>query len=167
MSFGAGRKDRKITVPAFWQFAPLHLANFHGEVGVLSLIVGEELRPPPPRLCAARADAIREMLAHSIGNKKLRVLWPAVKAFDEADFFFAERLAMGCRRVVFMWRTVADVAIENDEGWPSLGLAKHVQGIFNEAGVVGVAYAQNIPAIALKPASDIFSESDAGACPRW
>ena len=103
------------------------------------MIVGEELRPPPPRLCPAHADAIREMLAHSIGHKELRVLWPAVKALGEADFFFAQRLAMGLGGVVFMRRAVADVAVQNDQRWPALGLAEHVQRVLDAPGIVGVA----------------------------
>ena len=80
---------------------------------------------------AAHADAIREMLAHTIGNQELRVLGPAVSAFDEADLFFAQRLAMGRRRVVFVRRTVADVAVQDDEGRPSLGLAKTRSSAFS------------------------------------
>src|SRR5437660_1748331 len=80
------------------------------------------------RLRATGADAGREVVANGIGNQELRVLGPSVVAFGEADCLLAQRLAMSCGGILLMRRAVADVAIQNDEGWALPGLAKDVQG---------------------------------------
>ncbi len=115
---------------------------------MFDVIGSDEFRPLPPRFCAARAYATGEMFAHSIGNKKLCVLRPAIKALRKAHLLLAERLAMSSGGVMFMRCTVAYMAVQNDEGWTSLGLPEAIQGVLDEAGIVGVAHAQNIPAIA-------------------
>ena len=121
-TLGARRKDWKITIPAMRQLPPLHQIDFGGEFGIFALIGGEELRPLPPGLCAPRADAVGKTLVHSVWNKKLRVLGPAVKTLRKANLFFAERLAMSLGGIVLVRRTVADVAVENDEGRTALRL---------------------------------------------
>src|SRR5882757_3145877 len=126
-TLGAGWKDREIAIPTLRQLAALHETNFGSELGIFALIVSKELRPAPPRVCTPRAYAIGEMLAHCIGNEKLGVLGPAIKALREADLLFAERLPMSLGRVMLMGRAVAYMAIQNDKGWPSLGITEGIQ----------------------------------------
>src|SRR3974377_1500149 len=47
--FGIRRKDREIAVPAFRQFAPLHEADFVGELRIFAFVAGEEFGPFMPR----------------------------------------------------------------------------------------------------------------------
>src|SRR5208337_538181 len=150
-ALAARRKDRKIAIPALRQLAPLHQSDFGGEMGIFAFVLGEELRPLPPGLCATRADAVGKTLVHNVRNEKLRILGPAIKTLREANLFFAERLAVRFGRIVLVRRTVTDVAVENDEGWTALRIAKDIKRVFDEAGIVGVAHPQNVPAVALKP----------------
>ena len=74
------------------------------------------------RLAAARADAGGEVLADAVGHEELRVLRPAVGALGELDFLVAQRLAVGRGGVLLVRRAVADVAVEDDQRRPALGL---------------------------------------------
>ena len=60
---------------------------------------------------------------------------------------------MGLGRVLLVGRAVADVAVEDDERWPTVRLAKNVQGVLDAIDVVGVADAQDVPAVAQKSAA--------------
>ena len=149
MPLAFGRKNREIAVPAVRQARAAASSSISvASSGYLLSIGGEEFRPLPPRLCAARADAGGEMLVDAVGDQKLRVLGPAVSALGEADLLFAERFAVGFGRVLFVRRAIADVAVENDERWAALGLPEDIQRLLDAFNVVGVAHAQNVPAVA-------------------
>ena len=122
MPFGIGREDGQVAVPAGRQLAPLHLVDLGGEFGVLGPVGGEEFRPLPPGLRAALADAGGEVLADAVGDEELRVLGPAVEALAQADFLLAERLAVRLGGVLLVRGTVADVAVQDDEGGAALRL---------------------------------------------
>jgi transketolase len=47
-------------------------------------------------------------------GKVLRVLGPAVTSFCRADLIFTERFAMSRARVLFGWRAIRDMAIDDD-----------------------------------------------------
>ena len=53
--------------------------------------------PGRRRACRRGADAFAEMGVHLVGHQELCVLRPAVDGLGQADFFFAQRLAVGCR----------------------------------------------------------------------
>src|SRR5262245_26266006 len=75
-----------------------------------------ELRLPTGAQCgSAPADAGRKVFANAVGDKKSRVYRPAVRVLREADLFFAERLAMRCARVLPVWRSIANVTVNDDE----------------------------------------------------
>ena len=67
------------------------------------------------------------MLADAVGDEELRVLGPAVGALGEADLLLAERLAVGLGGVLLVRRTVADVAVQNDEGGAALRLPEDLK----------------------------------------
>ena len=90
--------------------------------GILRAIGGEQLVPRRVRRRAARADAGSEVLAHAVGHQELRVLGPAVGALGEPHLLHAERLAVRRGRVLPVRRAVADVAVEDDQRRPALGL---------------------------------------------
>ena len=80
-------------------------------------------RGPPRR---ARRCRRRSARGTPSGTRNLRVLGPAVAALGEADLFLAERLAVGRGGVLLVRRTVADVAVEDDEGRPALRLPEDI-----------------------------------------
>ena len=59
-------------------------------------------------------------------------------------------------------RAVADVAVENDEGWAALGLVEDVDRALDALDVVGIADPQDIPAVAEEAGRDILGERDVG-----
>jgi hypothetical protein len=101
------------------------------------------------------------MLAHGVGNEKLRVLGPSVGAFDKANLFLAQWLAVRRRSVLSVRRAVADVAVQNDESRTPLRVVKDVQGVLDAINVVGIAHAQNVPAITQKSGRDVLRKGDA------
>src|SRR5262245_10778969 len=91
----------------------------------------------------------------------MRVLGPAVTALGKADFFFTERLAVGRGGVVLVGGAVADVAVEDDEGRTSLRFPELAERALDAIEVVGVADAQDVPAVPKKSGGDVLREREA------
>ena len=121
------REHREIAIPSGGKFAALHLVDLGGELGEGPAIAIEELHPFAPGRRAARADSLREVLIDAVGHQELCVFRPAVAAFGEADFLFAERLAVSLGGVLFVGRPVADVAVQNDQGGPAFRLPENAR----------------------------------------
>ena len=102
------------------------------------------------------------MLVDAVRHEELRVLRPSVAALGETDLLVAERLAVGLRRVLLVRRTVADVAVEDDERGAALRLPEHLERVLDAIDVVGVADAQDVPAVGEEPGGDVLGEGDAG-----
>src|SRR5260370_21486830 len=96
-------------------------------------------------LRTSRSNAGSEVVANGIGNQKLCVLRPSVVALGEADFLFAQRLAMSRRGILPVGRAGSDVTIQNDEGRTPFGLAKDGQGAIDQGEIGGISDAHNVP----------------------
>jgi hypothetical protein len=48
---------------------------------------------------------------------------------------------------LFVWRTVTDVAVQDNKGRPTLGLLENLQSMFDKIDVVCIAHAQDVPTI--------------------
>jgi len=93
----------------------LHFVEMIGELRV-GRFVGFELRHPGiAQSVAALAHYVLKTCVNAVGDEELRVFGPTVVALGQLDFFFAERLAVGGAGVLFVGRSVSDVAIHNDE----------------------------------------------------
>ena len=101
------------------------------------------------------------MVAHRVGNEELGVLRPAVVALGEPNLLLAQWLAVRRGGILLMRRAIADVAVQNDEGRAILGFVKHVERVLDAIDVIGVAHAQNIPAITEKAGRDVLGKGDA------
>src|SRR6476620_8273387 len=84
-------------------------------------------------------DSVSKVLADTIRDEKLSILRPSIAALSQPVLIVAERLSMGFRGVLFMWRTVTDVAVQDEEGRAARRLAKHLQGLLDSINVVSVA----------------------------
>src|SRR5262245_56724460 len=156
-----GGKDGKVALPVGRQLALLHLLDLGRQLGIGFTIRGEEFRPLLPSVAAALADSGCEVLVHAIRNEELRVLRPPVGALDEADFIIAEWFAMSGRRVLFVRRTVSDVAVEHNECGSALRLPENLQRMLDAADIVRVADSQYVPSIGEEAGSDILCKRDA------
>src|SRR5262249_41159357 len=123
----------------------------------------EQLRPRAPQTRAACANARREMLVDSIRNKKLFILGPPIAAFREPDLFVAEWLTVSCCSVLLMRRTIADVAVQNDERRTTLCLSEDGPRLLDPLTIVRVADPQDVPSISEEASRDIFAECQARA----
>src|SRR6202035_716999 len=105
-------------------------------------------------------DSGSKVLTDSIRDEKLSILRPSIAALSQSDLIVAERLSMGFRRILFMRRTVADVAVQDEEGRAARRLAKHLQGLLDSINVVRVADPQNVPTVTQEAGRDVFREGD-------
>ena len=64
----------------------------------------------------ARRCPSLKMLAHTVGHQKFGILGPAVAALGEADFLFAEGLAVGGAGILLVRGAKPDMAIDDDQG---------------------------------------------------
>ena len=79
------------------------------------------MRPRLMEIAAALPDPIPKMLAHTAWHQELRVLGPSVTTLGEPHLFLAEWLAMGIAGIVLVGGSIADMAIDDDEGRHPLG----------------------------------------------
>ena len=75
----------------------------------------------------------------------------------------AERLAVRGSGVLAVWRAVADMTVENDQGRAAGGVPEDLQRILDTVDVVGVTDAQDVPGVALEANRDVLREGDARA----
>src|SRR5262249_25805998 len=85
----------------------------------------------------------------------------SVIALRKANSPLAKRLAVRLGSILLVRRAVADVTVQNDERWATLGLAKNGQRVLDPADVIGVAHAQNVPTVGQKPGRDVLCKGDA------
>src|SRR6266404_2722506 len=107
----------------------LHAGVLIRQLGMLRAVLVEQRRPLLAQLLSAFANAIAEVLAHSVGNQELRVFRPSVKALRQPDFFLAEGLAVRFFGVLAVGSAVSDMAIQNDERGTVLHLERVAIGV--------------------------------------
>jgi hypothetical protein len=90
------------------------------------LVGFKQCEPRFVQALAPPAHAPLKMLAYTVRHEKLGIFGPAVASLGEPYFFLAEWLAMGCAGVLFVRRTIADVAFDDNERWRVLGSAKNL-----------------------------------------
>ncbi len=69
-------------------------------------------------------------------------------------------MRFGC--ILFFRGTVTDVAVEHEERGASFRFVEDSEGMLDALDVIGVADAQNVPAVSEESRSDVFGERDAG-----
>src|SRR5947207_15858574 len=102
------------------------------------------------RTGSAYSNAILEMFKHSIRNQKLCVLRPAIASLGELYFFFSQRLAVCGVFILFIGRTIADVAIHNDQRGTFLGFFESVEGLRQHFNIVCISHMNNVPSVRLE-----------------
>ena len=69
---------------------------------------------------------------------------------------------MGFLGVLLVRRAIADVAVDNDERGPVGAIEKGFERVMQKLQIIGVTHAGDVPAVAGKAHSDIFSEGEVG-----
>src|SRR5262249_34266354 len=110
----------------------------------------------------ARADAVGEMLIHAVGHQELRILRPAIEALGILHLLFAERFTMRLRRVLLVWRAIADMAFDDDDAGTGDLLPGEIEGAKHLLLIIGVAHMENVPAQAQEAGSNVFGKGDFG-----
>src|SRR6266566_1606841 len=118
-------------------------------------------KPRSPRrmpLRAALAHAVSELIVDAVRNQKLRVFRPAVISLHPFDFRFAQRLTLRFVRVLLVRRAVADVAVDNDERWPIVGLEEVFIRAPEHLEIVRIGDVRDVPSVARKARCYVFAE---------
>ena len=113
-------------------------------------------------LRAALAHAVSELIVDAVRNQKLRVFRPAVISLHQFDFRFAQRLTMRFVRVLLVRRAVADVAVDNDERWPIVGLEEVFIRAPEHLEIVRIGDVRDVPSVARKARCYVFAERPLG-----
>src|SRR6266550_6718597 len=88
--------------------------SFGCQLWKLFLVCGKQIHPITAQFSASLSKFGLEILRHFRRNQELRVLGPAVTSFCRPDLIFTQRFAMSCARVLFGWRAICDMAIDDD-----------------------------------------------------
>ena len=71
---------------------------------------------------------------------------------------FAERLAMRRRSVLFLWRTIADMAMHDDQGWPGGLFIETLECELKGFRVIRIAHTKDIPAVGQESRAHVLAE---------
>ena len=99
----------------------MHARDIVGQIGKLLAIFRKQVVPLRAQFVSPLSDTFLEILQHPIRKKELRVLGPAVIFLYELYFVRAERFAVRGTCVLLVWRSVADMAVHNNECWTAAG----------------------------------------------
>src|SRR6266404_4467063 len=113
-SFRVRWECRDCRIPAFRRFTVLNCESLGCQLRKLFLVSGKQIHPITAQFSASLSNFGLEILRHFRWNQELSVFGPAVTSFCRADLIFTERFAMSCARVLFGWRAIRDMAIDDD-----------------------------------------------------
>ena len=119
---------RQIRIPPFRQSVRLHLIDFSRKIGVKLTVFGKSGIPVRTQFTSPFAQLRIETLAHAFRYQEFRVFGPAVEPLRQGNFGFAKRFAMRRCGVLFVWRTVGDMAVYDDERGRLPVLAEAIDG---------------------------------------
>src|ERR1700674_696769 len=153
-----GRKFVHIPVPTFGQFAPLHFIQMQRQFRVLAGVLAKHFLPVLTQLCTALADSILEVFSYPIGNVELRIFRPAIIPLGQADFIFAKWLAMSGTRVLLVGSAVGNVAVDNNQSRPIIGVQESLKGARQHGLIIRVSYTSHLPPVAEAAGRYILAE---------
>ena len=70
------------------------------------------------------------MVPHAVGHEKLRLFRPSVVALCQFDFGLAQRLAVSSTRILLVRSSVADMAVDDDQGRTITTLVESMERAF-------------------------------------
>jgi hypothetical protein len=106
----------------------LHFEELVGQCRVVPLVFLKRGEPGITKLWATHADPCAKMRANLFGNEENSLLWPAIIPFRQADLLRAKRLAMRGTGALLSRRTVANMAVDDDQCWAGRRLRKALEG---------------------------------------
>ena len=83
-------------------------------------------------------------------------------ALGQADFVLAQRAAVSFVGVLFIRRTIGDVAIDDDQRGPVAGVLEGAKGPLQHFQIVGVADPQHVPVVTDKAGRHVLAERPIG-----
>src|SRR5690348_627498 len=102
----------------------LHAVDLIGELGKFLCVLGERCLPGLIEFASALADPVAEILEYAVGNEELCVLGPTIILFRKPHFLLTQRFAVGFVGILLVRRSVADMAVEDDQSRAIFGFEK-------------------------------------------
>src|SRR5215510_15970997 len=99
------------------------------------------------------------MLAHSFGNEKCSIFRPTVMALSEPDFFLTQRFSMRRAGILFVRRTVGDMAIDDNQRRSIGGIFESCKGAIEHLQIIGIAHPRDVPTVADEACGHVIAES--------
>src|SRR5262249_1706421 len=112
------RKGWDVRIPALRWFTALDGKSLGRKLRELLFVGAEQVHPVGTQFCASLAQLSLKVVQHFRRNQELGVFRPAVASLGASDLFFAEGFAMGGTGILFVWRAISDMAIDDDETGP-------------------------------------------------
>src|SRR6516165_5036161 len=144
---GIGGKDWDVFVPALGKIAPLHPFALIGKFWMGAPVALEQRQPFSPQLLAANAEFLREMIVDTVRHQEFCILGPPVRPLGEPYLLLTQRFAVRARGVLLVRRTIADVALDNDQARPIVDALGDRDRVGDPLTIVGVADPLHVPAI--------------------
>src|SRR6202795_3571808 len=157
-----GWKVVQIPVPPFGQFAPLHLIKMQRQFRVLAGVLEKHFLPAQTQLGTAFADSVLEVLSYPFGNVEFCIFRPTIIPLGQVDFLFTEWLAMGSAGVLLVGSAVSNVAVNNDQSRPIIGVQESLKGPRQHRLIIRVSHTSHIPTVAEETGRYILTERQLG-----
>ena len=139
----------------------LHLVELVGLGGdAFGLVVLDLGEPGVAKLLAPLADAGLEVVVDAGRDEEL-LGGDAELLLPGEDHVLAQGGAV-CLGAVLLGRAVADVAVDDDEGRPVVGVLERLERLGQGLGVVGVHDLDDVPVVGPEPGGGVLGEGDRG-----
>src|SRR5690606_31090716 len=102
-------------VPVQRQLPPVHALQLPVQLRILLTISQPQGLPGSMGRRAATTEVRREMLGNALWHMKLQVRIPAVELLRQPHLLAPQGLPVRLASVMFMWRAVANVAVDDDQ----------------------------------------------------
>ena len=129
-----------------------------GKLRKLLLVFLKVRLPSRVRLRASLAHAILELIVHAVRNEKSCILGPSVILLHQLDFCFAQRFAVRFVRILFVRRTISDVAINDDQCRPVFCFQEILVRACEHFEVVCIGNVRDVPSVTCKACGYIFAK---------
>src|SRR5689334_2959942 len=133
-----------------------------GENREIFRVALQQALPCSAEFTATLANAIGEVLFHSIRHEEFSVFRPSISALSGANLFFTQRLAMCFLGVLFSRRAIADMAINDDQSRTVIRLQEYLEGAHEHFEIISVAHSSHVPSIADEARGYVFTKGKPG-----
>src|SRR5207253_834875 len=110
--------------PSIRQLVMLHAIELIRELRIFLAVFVHPLCPLLMQFGAPFPDSFAKVFANSSRHQEFSIFGPAIELLGQPNLLFTQRFAMSGTGVLFMWSTIANVAIHNNQSRTIFGPLK-------------------------------------------